>query len=353
MRNLVNMDLYRMWRSKRFWVCLAIVFVLALLSAPISKLIYSLALSFAPEGGEPLEMEVKLSALISDPFPVMGLMLVFLSLCFFFYADAENGYIKNIAGQMPLKGYTVLSKFLAAIGHNLIFVAAAIIGNLIGTLIVKHLVVDSGVLNSIWILFLKFLLIQCISAILLLVVSTFHSKSLGMILAVLFGLGLTTLIYFGIDEGLGMLLRKDVDITQYMPDSVLKEEPFDTVKALLVSIIGGALFLLLSIRVFDRKDVSDLLVDYINYEKEELQHGCCRSYSGSFGYCRSFLCHFDVRHCRRHCHRCDRCSGYRIRFSQEKEGSERRHSGHRDRCAGAYYDDRHDRQMVKHVLGSA
>ncbi len=38
-----------------------------------------------------------------------------LSLCFVFRADAENGSIGNIAGQMPMKGRTILSGFAAAI----------------------------------------------------------------------------------------------------------------------------------------------------------------------------------------------------------------------------------------------
>ena len=137
-------------------------------------------------------------------------MLVLLSLCYFFYADVENGYIKNIAGQMPMKGFTVLSKFQAAIVHNLIFAAAGIVGNLIGTMIVQRLVVDGAVLDSIRVLALKLLLFQSLCAILLLVVFTFRSKSLGMILAVLFGLGLTSLIYLGINEGLAALRRRRI-----------------------------------------------------------------------------------------------------------------------------------------------
>ena len=96
---------------------------------------------------------------------------------------------------------------------------------------------------------------QSLCAILLLVVSTFRSKPLGMILAVLFGLGMTSLIYMGINEGLRRIFGPETDISKFMADSVMNENPLDTVKALLVSVVTGCVFLIPAIRIFDRKDV--------------------------------------------------------------------------------------------------
>lgn len=189
MGQLIRMDLYRMFKSQASVICLALALVLALGNAPLAMLIYMLGNSLSPELNEVFPAAVNLSDILGDPFPMLNAMLILLSLCFFFYADVENGYIKNIAGQMPMKGFTVLSKFQASIVHNLIFAAVGIIGNLIGTMIVQRIVVDGVVLDSIRVLVLKLLLFQSLCAILLLVVSTFRSKSVGMILAVLFGLG--------------------------------------------------------------------------------------------------------------------------------------------------------------------
>ena len=255
MGKLIRMDLYRMLRSRPFIVCLALAFILALASAPLARLMFTLASSFSSEIKDAFPPEMNLSAILSDPFPMVNTMLLLLSLCFFFYADVENGYIKNIAGQMPMKGFTILSKFQAAIVHNLIFALAGIIGNLIGTMFVQRIVMDSGVLDSIRVLVLKLVLLQSLCAILLLVVSTFRSKSLGMILAVLFGLGLTSLIYSGINEGLKQIFGPATDIRKYMPDVVMKENPLDTMKALLVAIVTGGIFLPLAIRIFDHRDV--------------------------------------------------------------------------------------------------
>ena len=256
MVNLIRMDLYRMRKAKSFIVCLILIFVLALASAPLEKLLFTLARSLSNEINETFFDNVNFSRILINPFPMMGKMITLLSLCYFFYADVENGYIKNIAGQMPLKGFTVLSKFLASIVHNLIFAAVGIIGNLIGSLIVRKIVPDSNLMDSIRILVLRLMLLQSISAILLLMVATLRSKSLGMILAVLFGLGLASLLYAGISEALKQVFGPGTDISRYMPDAVMAEYPLDTLKALAVSVIWGGLFLLLAIRVFDRKDVN-------------------------------------------------------------------------------------------------
>lgn len=255
MGKLIRMDLYRMLKSRAFLVCLILTFVLALANAPLAKLMFTLANSLSAEINETFAAEADLSGILGEPFPMVNAMLALLSLCYFFYADVENGYIKNIAGQMPMKGFTVLSKFQAAVVHNLIFAAAGIIGNLIGTLIVQRVVADAGVTDSVRVLLLKLLLFQSLCAILLLVVSTLRSKSLGMILAVLFGLGLTSLLYMGINEGLKPIFGQATDISKYMPDTVMGEKPLDTMKAILVALVTGGVFLPLAIRIFDRKDV--------------------------------------------------------------------------------------------------
>ena len=160
MGKLIRMDLYRMLKSKSFLICLLLTFLLAVGDAPFGKLMFTLANSLSPEINETFATKENLSNMIGNPFPLMGLMLILLSLFSFFYADMENGYIKNIAGQMPMKGFTVLSKFVAAGVHNLIFIVIGIIGNVIGTLFVRQIVLDGNVLDSIRVLVLKLLLIQ-------------------------------------------------------------------------------------------------------------------------------------------------------------------------------------------------
>ena len=253
MGNLIRMDLYRMWKTRPFYICLILYAVLALVGAPLEKVLFMLAGSLSNAA---FETTRDIAGIISNPFPMMGLMLILISVCFFFYADVENGYIKNIAGQMPMKGFTILSKFAAAFVHNLVFIVTGIVGNIIGQLLVRQIVADGNIADSFRLLFLQLFLVQSLCAILLLVISTFRSKSLGMILAVLFGLGLTSLLYLAINSGLSQLFGgKEINISEYMPDSVMGERPLDTVKAILVAAVTTGIFLPLAIRIFDRKDV--------------------------------------------------------------------------------------------------
>ena len=281
MVNLFRMDTYRIFRCKTFFVCLIVAFALALGSAPFEKLLFSLGRMFVTDATATVqasdeftsedaqEMEkiknsmefntkARLSDMISNPFTFLSSMLMLLSVCFYFYADVENGYIKNIAGQMPQKGFTILSKFLAAGVHNMIFMLACVIGNIAGTLTVRHFVPDSAVVSSIGVFFLKFLLVQSICALILLFVSTFRNKSLGTVTAVLMGLGFIMPIIYGlIDNQLINRLFKDAGevFSKYMPDVLMGQNAPDALTSVLVSVAFGGFFLLLAIRIFDRKDV--------------------------------------------------------------------------------------------------
>ena len=48
------------------------------------------------------------------------------------YMDLANGYVKNIAGQVPSHGYLAVSKMIVIAIHNLIFMVVGLIGSLIG-----------------------------------------------------------------------------------------------------------------------------------------------------------------------------------------------------------------------------
>ncbi len=95
MGKLIRMDLYRVLKSKSFLVCLILGFVIALAEAPFGKLMFTLAKSLSPDFKDSFIAEVNLSAILRTPFPLINLMIVLLSLCMFFSADVENGYIKT------------------------------------------------------------------------------------------------------------------------------------------------------------------------------------------------------------------------------------------------------------------
>ncbi len=257
MFNLIRMDIHRMFKARSFKVCLAFAFFFGFCRMPLAKL-FSMLLRFLPASASLeglLPKSVTLTSILENPFPVVNSMLIMFSVCYFYYADIEHGFIKNIAGQVSKKGYTMISRFIAVILHNLIFIAAGIIGNLIGNVIVLKVVADVGVPYALGALCLRFLLLQGVCAILLFVTCALHSKTFGMVLAVVFGTGAMALIYMSIDTAVNMALKKVIAIEQYMPDQLMDAKAPPLIPGLPVAVVTIALFLFLAVHVFDRKEV--------------------------------------------------------------------------------------------------
>ncbi len=255
MGNLIRMDLYRMNKAKSFRVCLILTFALALISTPLEKLIYSLGNMLKVDNLGGFAAAANLCGMIASPLSVIMVMLAFLSIVCFFHADMESGYIKNIAGQMPRRGFSILSRFIAAVPHNLAFMLAGLAGTLIGTLPLQQIVVEGSILESVGTFLLRLLLMQGVCSILLLCTASLRNKSLGMILAVLLGLPLMGLIYLGVNTGLQQLFGSGFSVIPYMPDQVLQEAQPELIRSILVAAATIGIFLPLSIRVFDKRDV--------------------------------------------------------------------------------------------------
>ena len=115
---------------------------------------------------------------------------------------------------------------------------------------------QGDVLEALRVIALKLLLMQSLCCLLLLATTALQSKSLGTVLAVLMGLGMMSLIYLAINSGLdAMLPKKNFAIGDYMPDTILGEKAPKTLRAILSALITGGIFLPLTIRIFDKKDV--------------------------------------------------------------------------------------------------
>ena len=100
MSNLIRMDIHRMFKARSFKVCLVLAFLFGFLGIPLARL-FSLILTFLPDSieiGELLPKSVTISSILQKPFPGMNSILIMFSVCYFYYADIEQGYIKNIAG---------------------------------------------------------------------------------------------------------------------------------------------------------------------------------------------------------------------------------------------------------------
>ena len=236
MANLIKMDLRRLFLSKVFILTMSITAFLNIALATVIPLVTKMFMPDTPAQVMPL------SSILGNPFLIGWLIiLMFISVVSYSYADMANGYIKNLAGQLPHKSDTIFSKFVAIGVHNLIECDAQVFG---------------GILT----LALKWLLSMAVCSILLFFTTAVRNKTLAAIVAVIFGTNTLGLVYGGLNFAVSQAFHTNTfDLAMYMPDSLLQSvnavENIGVLNAVIVSAVFIALFLILTVRVFKARDV--------------------------------------------------------------------------------------------------
>lgn len=258
MGNLIKMDFRRMVRSVLLMVSLIVIAGLNILVAVVVPIVMKLV------PNTPNPDPALLSDIIANPFSISLLMiLLFMSVVSFFYADFSGGFIKNLAGQVGSRSRLVVSKFVVVGIHNLIFLLAGVlsrvIGALIGTAVGAEFTIDGLVPAALATFLIKWMLSMGISAILLFVAVGIRSKTFASIIGVIIGTGALGLVYFGLSSALGSLFKTDVSISDFMPDQLINSVSVGSnvavVNAIVVALICTAVFLTLAVKVFNKRDI--------------------------------------------------------------------------------------------------
>ena len=267
MHRLMNMERYKLRTSKLFLILLAVLFVAnAALTAAMLFLMRSLSQiteidGVAVEGLDNVLDHVNLSEVIANPFVISLLMIImFVSAVSFLYSDIENGYIKNIAGQLPNRGVLVNAKFIIVAIHNFLFFVCAVLSSILGNAIGSKVVVDDAVPQGIATVLLKWLLSVALTCILIMITTGFRNKTLATVMGVFFATGLMSLVYIGINTAAEKVFKNfKVDISDYMPDSLMASVDVINneyvMNAIVMSIIFIVLFLTITYIIFRKRDV--------------------------------------------------------------------------------------------------
>ncbi|MBQ5640272.1 MAG: hypothetical protein IIV05_00550 [Ruminococcus sp.] len=260
MANLIRMDLRRMFRSPMFFISLAVIGVFNLL---LNVGFTAAARFFVPT--EVMPPATLTSSIVSPFYLPFFIILMFASLVSFSYADIANGYIKNIAGQLPHKSSTIISKFIVIGLHNLLFLAVGSLTNTLGNLMLSgmgmiHFVNDGMALQAILTLLLKWMLSMALASILMFVTIGIKNKILASIVGVIIGTGSLGLAYMGLSTAADTVFRTDgFDLGEFMPDTLFNAVSVGTntavINAVIVSLVCIAIFMTLTVKVFDRSDV--------------------------------------------------------------------------------------------------
>ena len=289
MGNVIKMDLYRLVKSLSFKICLAIVFIFNLVGAPISKLIYNLTKKIAEEAENSEQALAELGEwdsvyhfgnTIATQLGTICTAVFLLCIVYFCYSDIQHGYIKNIAGQLPSRGHTIVSKFVVIQFTMFVFYVVTVIGTTIGELLVGRSIkfdlyyegeLDLDTLTTgdptvftmgqAFIEFgIKWLLLAGICALILLLTTGIGSNVAGTITAILCGAGFTGLAYTGISAGINKLFKfdKELDLTEYMPDSLYRTSLYQedcVMRALIVGIVTVVVVLYFTTTLYNKKDI--------------------------------------------------------------------------------------------------
>ncbi len=260
MGKLIKMDLRRMTKSTFFKISLAVIAVFNIIAGIALPLIVNLI----PNASQSFEA-TPLSSVISNPITIsLLIILLFVSVVSFTYADFANGYVKNLAGQVSKRSNYIFSKFVVIAIMNLIFVVTGalskVIGELAGTAFGGKIEVDGLILAGIATLVIKWMLCVAISTILLFITTGVRNKTLASIVGVVIGTGALGLVYFGLDSAIsGIFKVSDFSIASYMPDQLMNTVNVGTnmavVNAIIVAVVCTALFLALSVKTFNSRDV--------------------------------------------------------------------------------------------------
>ena len=233
MLNLIKMDLFRLLRSKTLRVGLVAAAIVAASSMLLS--LGLLEIIKATGGSDPsaaAEMAILFPCLAflngvswaDIVFYGVGSFSLFIGCMItasFIGSEQSCGYVKNIAGQIPHKGFLAISKFVAtSVAMALVLlVYLAVCAPLTSLLFSSYITEGLAIPELIGAFALRLLLFVAVNAVIVFLCTLTKSHAAAMVTGAIFGIGVTTIVYFAISAVLGMLKIK-FDVANLMPDGV-------------------------------------------------------------------------------------------------------------------------------------
>ncbi len=285
MFNLIKMDFYRMLHSVSTWVILAITVVLAVFAVSMTETDIQ-AMTEDPQyaneqqgevdGNEDrmigisttanpewVDGDIEAGELISTQ--VSSGLLVLLCVIFtamFASAEQKNGYVKNIAGQLPNRGMLALSK-LAVLAVQLCFLLAvfALVTALTGALLWGGRFYLGSVFSLLRFLGVQYLLHLGFASVILFLSILSRSSAFSMVVGLLAGMGTLVPIYSMVNK-LVYDIQPDwkFDISKFTLDgnvlmASIGAAPGTMVRAAVVGGVFLAVCALLSMAVMQKRDI--------------------------------------------------------------------------------------------------
>ncbi len=256
MTKLVKMDLYRMVRTKSFYVVLIISAVYAVVLSILNSLNYEnfqIVLQFKSK---------ELGSFMSDCITngsMINMMLISIFVAIFIAAEYKNGFIKNYVGRFPNKVSFVISKFISVMFIVLFIMTASLAFGILTQVLSGGLYLVSFV-SIAKLLFTQFLLHVAFASLIYFVCMLTGSSALGMVLGILLSTGFINILYSGINFLFENVLHIKFAINDYTVSKYISEVVSSTTmdiigRALAVAVIATILFICITVLTTKNKDI--------------------------------------------------------------------------------------------------
>ena len=272
MKNLIRMDFYRLFHSKALKVGIIAAFLVAIATALFNYGIVELVkmtMDTDPEAAAGIGLiipavgwiaGVDFADIVITGTGAFSLLISCIAAASFISAEQSCGYVKNVIGQLPDRGYTIISKFVVTSAIQLIVLLVYTLVNLVTTKIFfGPYIVSYSIGGLVGALMTRLLLYLSINAVILFLCTLTRSQSLAMVIGAIFGIGVTKIVYL-IISGMLSMLKIDLTVANYTPDGINSTINLGSIsslygKAIGISLVYIAVFLVWSIAIVKKRDV--------------------------------------------------------------------------------------------------
>lgn len=273
MWKLIKMDFYRLFNTKAFNVGMVVVCLIAVAHMFLSLAI--VALVHATMGDQAAEAAGLMSIMIAQlgwlggvdfadiVFTGTNFLTIFVGCMIsasYIGSEQSCGYVKNFAGQLPNRGYMVISKFVVTSFIQLVvLLLSAVISGALAPVLLSKYITGYAIPTLFAGLGLRLLLHISINTLIVFLGTVTKSHAIAMVTGSIFGIGVTTIIYYMA----GMLLdtiKIKINVSDYMPDGINGLINVDSVrtlavKAVVVAVVYTAVFLITNYIIVKKRDV--------------------------------------------------------------------------------------------------
>lgn len=289
MYNYIKMEIYRLFHTKAPWVILLIMIGFNCFSVYTLKLesdgmvkdssvlqatedvgvmkqipeeevddAIGIVIGLDSESAEEISVSQILGALINS-----RIMLLFTAIfvALFVHAEEQNGYIKNIAGQLKSRGFIPIANMVACLVYCLTMFMGCIPVLLFAKIIFGDKLILGQVGPMMEMLAVEYVLHAAFCILIMLFCMVTRGAAFGMASGIFISLGLLTPVYGVINKIFADADAADAfDIGKYMIEnnvkSVVPGAAADVIRlALIIGVLFGAVCLMLSMLLLRRRDV--------------------------------------------------------------------------------------------------